>query len=183
MAGCCARSGSLGSIRRWRPPERPTVVLMHHPPFATGIAHMDRYGLRDTAAFAEIVSRNRQIERILCGHLHRAIDRRFASTVAGTAPSTAHQVLLDLKPRAPLQFVFEPPGYQLDLWREGAGTRQPHRDVRKLAWPLSVSRRRLSYRRAIVRSELHNRDLTEISLSRTLAPLASAFLVSAGRAG
>jgi 3',5'-cyclic-AMP phosphodiesterase len=23
-------------------PERPTVVLMHHPPFATGIAHMDR---------------------------------------------------------------------------------------------------------------------------------------------
>jgi len=40
-------------------PERPTVVLMHHPPFATGIAHMDRYGLRDAAAFAEIVSRNR----------------------------------------------------------------------------------------------------------------------------
>jgi 3',5'-cyclic AMP phosphodiesterase CpdA len=59
---------------------------MRHPPFATGIAHMDRYGLRDIAAFAEIVSRNRQIERILCGHLHRAIDRRFAGTVAGTAP-------------------------------------------------------------------------------------------------
>ena len=96
-------------------PGRPTVVLMHHPPFATGIAHMDRYGLRDTAAFAEIVSRNRQIERILCGHLNRAIDRRFAGTVAGTAPSTAHQVLLDLEPQAP------PPGYQLHLWREGTG--------------------------------------------------------------
>ncbi len=97
------------------------MVLMHHPPFATGIAHMDQYGLRDTAAFAEIVSRNRQIERILCGHLHRAIDRRFAGTVAGTAPSTAHQVSLDLEPQAPLQFVFEPPGYQLHLWREGMG--------------------------------------------------------------
>ena len=102
-------------------PERPTMVLMHHPPFATGIAHMDQYGLRDTAAFAEIVSRNRQIERILCGHLHRAIDRRFAGTVAGTAPSTAHQVSLDLELQAPLQFVFEPPGYQLHLWREGMG--------------------------------------------------------------
>jgi len=83
-------------------PKLPTVVLMHHPAFATGIAHMDRYGLRDTAAFGEIVSRNRQIECILCGRLHRAIDRRFAGTVAGTAPSTAHQVLLDLEPEAPL---------------------------------------------------------------------------------
>jgi len=95
---------------------------MHHPPFATGIAHMDRYGLRDAAAFAEIVSLNQQIERILCGHLHRAIDRRFAGTVAGTAPSTAHQLLLDLEPpQAPLQFVFELPGYQLHLWHEGTG--------------------------------------------------------------
>ena len=83
-------------------PKLPTVVLMHHPAFATGIAHMDRYGLRDTAAFGEIVSRNRQIECIVCGRLHRAIDRRFAGTVAGTAPSTAHQVLLDLEPEAPL---------------------------------------------------------------------------------
>jgi hypothetical protein len=55
--------------------------------------------------------------------------------------------LLDLEPQAPLQFVFEPPGYQLHLWREANGARQPHRDVRRLAWPLSVSRRRLSYRR------------------------------------
>jgi 3',5'-cyclic AMP phosphodiesterase CpdA len=138
-------------------PERPTVVLMHHPPFATGIAHMDRYGLRDIAAFAEIVSRNQQIERILCGHLHRAIDRRFAGTVAGTAPSTAHQLLLDLEPQAPLQFVLEPPGYQLHLVR-GYRARQPHRDVRRLARLLSVSRRRLSFHRAIARSEPYDRD-------------------------
>src|SRR5215472_14980502 len=26
-------------------PERPTLVLMHHPPFQTGIEHMDEYGL------------------------------------------------------------------------------------------------------------------------------------------
>ena len=60
-----------------------------------------------------------QVERILCGHLHRAIDRRFAGTVAGTAPSTAHQIRLDLAPEARLSFVFEPPGYQLHLWRDG----------------------------------------------------------------
>ena len=86
-------------------PERPTVVLMHHPPFATGIAHMDRYGLRDTAAFGEIVSRNRQIECILCAICIARSTAAFAGTVAGTAPSTAHQVLLDLEPEAPLQFA------------------------------------------------------------------------------
>jgi Icc protein len=102
-------------------PERPTLVLMHHPPFVTGIGHMDRIGLSGIPAFAEIVARHPQVERILCGHLHRAIDRRFAGTVAGTAPSTAHQVALDLAPAAPLAFTFEPPGYQLHYWNENEG--------------------------------------------------------------
>lgn len=102
-------------------PERPTLILMHHPPFATGIDPMDRIGLSGGADFAEIVGRHPQVERILCGHVHRAIDRRFAGTIAGTAPSTAHQSFLDLRPGEPLTFAFEPPGYQLHLWREDAG--------------------------------------------------------------
>ena len=97
--------------------ERPTLLLMHHPPFAAGIDFMDRFGLAEAAALAEIVARHPQIERILCGHLHRAIDRRFAGTVAGTAPSTAHQIRLNLSPEAPLGFMLEPPGYQLHVWR------------------------------------------------------------------
>jgi 3',5'-cyclic-AMP phosphodiesterase len=100
-------------------PGRPTAVLMHHPPFSTGIARMDRAGLRGIDAFAAIIGRHNQVERILCGHLHRAIDRRFAGTVAGTAPSTAHQIRLDIHSGAPLRFILEPPGYQLHLWRDG----------------------------------------------------------------
>jgi Icc protein len=100
---------------------RPTAVLMHHPPFLTGIERMDRAGLRGTDAFAAIIGRHPQVERILCGHLHRAIDRRFAGTIAGTAPSTAHQIHLDIRSGAPLTMMFEPPGYQLHLWRDGAG--------------------------------------------------------------
>jgi 3',5'-cyclic AMP phosphodiesterase CpdA len=102
-------------------PDRPTLVLMHHPPFPTGITYMDGYGLKNADAFAEIVARHPQIERIACGHLHRAIDRRFAGTVAGTAPSTAHQIQLDLRPGARLHFRFEPPGYQLHLWEAATG--------------------------------------------------------------
>ncbi len=102
-------------------PDRPTLVVMHHPPFATGITYMDGYGLDNIAALAEIIARHRQIERIACGHLHRSIDRRFAGTVAGTAPSTAHQIQLDLRPGARLHFRFEPPGYQLHLWEAASG--------------------------------------------------------------
>ena len=66
------------------------------------------------------VLRHPQIERILCGHLHRAIESRFAGAIVGTAPSTAHQLVLDLRPGASLSFAMEPPCYQLHHWREGA---------------------------------------------------------------
>jgi len=102
-------------------PDRPTLVLMHHPPFMTGIERMDRAGLSGGAALAEIIRGHPRIERILCGHLHRPIDSRFGGTIAGTAPSTAHQIVLDLRPKARLSFAFEPPGYQLHYWREGIG--------------------------------------------------------------
>jgi 3',5'-cyclic-AMP phosphodiesterase len=120
--------GELCSDRlRWledmlaRAPDRPSLIIMHHPPFVTGIARMDQAGLSGIAPFAAVVQRYSQIERILCGHLHRAIESRFAGTVAGTAPSTAHQVALDLRPKARLSFTLEPPGYQLHFWREGVG--------------------------------------------------------------
>ena len=102
-------------------PARPTAILMHHPPFATGITYMDNYGLDNATGLAEVVGRHPQVERILCGHLHRAIDRRFAGTVAGTAPSTAHQIRLNLVPDARISFIFEPPGYQLHLWEAETG--------------------------------------------------------------
>jgi 3',5'-cyclic AMP phosphodiesterase CpdA len=102
-------------------PTQPTLVMMHHPPFPTGIEHMDASALHDPASFAAVVRRHPQIERILCGHLHRTIDHRFAGTIAGTAPATAHQLVLDMTPGAPAEFTFEPAGYQLHFWRDGIG--------------------------------------------------------------
>jgi len=102
-------------------PERATVILMHHPPFPTGIGHMDRIGLADPDALEAIVRRHPRIERILCGHLHRPIEVRFGGTLASTCPSPAHQVVLDLDPDAASQFTLEPPAFQLHLWHDKAG--------------------------------------------------------------
>ncbi|HYH37143.1 MAG TPA: phosphodiesterase [Azospirillum sp.] len=102
-------------------PERPTVLFLHHPPFRTGIGHMDDFGFDGMDAFAAVVRRHPQVERALCGHMHRPIQRRWAGTLASTAPSTAHQVALDLSEGGPACFVMEPPGFQLHLWREDTG--------------------------------------------------------------
>jgi hypothetical protein len=57
---------------------------------------------------------------VICGHLHRAIVRRFGGTVAMTVPSTAHQIFLDLRPDGIPGFIHEPPGYAVHTLREGA---------------------------------------------------------------
>jgi Icc protein len=102
-------------------PARATAVLMHHPPFATFIGHMDRQGLSGAAELAAVIRRHPQVERLLCGHLHRPILARFAGTIASTAPSPAHQVALDLASDARSQFVMEPPGYQIHAFTPQTG--------------------------------------------------------------
>jgi 3',5'-cyclic AMP phosphodiesterase CpdA len=81
---------------------------------------MDRYGLLQGAPeLAAIVATHPQVERVLCGHLHRPIQARFAGTLASTCPSPAHQIPLELVPAGVERFVLEPPGYQLHRWADG----------------------------------------------------------------
>jgi 3',5'-cyclic-AMP phosphodiesterase len=102
-------------------PAKPTLVALHHPPFWTGIGHMDIQPLTNPDALAAVIGKHPQVERVVAGHLHRSIVARFAGTVASTSPSPSHQVALDLADDAASRFVMEPPGFQLHLWREGAG--------------------------------------------------------------
>jgi 3',5'-cyclic AMP phosphodiesterase CpdA len=93
---------------------QPIVVAMHHPPFKTMIGHMDRIGLLEGTAQLEVaIRRHANVERVICGHLHRAIDVRFGGTIACTTPASAHQVALDLRPQAPSCWVLEPPGFRI----------------------------------------------------------------------
>jgi Icc protein len=96
--------------------DAPTVVMLHHPPFDTLIGHMDRFPLEGREALSEVIARHPQVERVLCGHVHRRIEQRFAGTVASICPSAAHQVVLDLAGDAASAFNFEPPGFQLHAW-------------------------------------------------------------------
>jgi 3',5'-cyclic AMP phosphodiesterase CpdA len=101
-------------------PDKPTLVVMHHPPVLTGIAHMDEASLREPEAFEAIIRRHPQVERILCGHAHRPIIARFGGSLVQVAPSVAHQINLDLRPDGPATFNFEPPAFLLHHWRPEA---------------------------------------------------------------
>jgi 3',5'-cyclic AMP phosphodiesterase CpdA len=102
-------------------PDRPTIIMMHQPPFDSGIPFIDAYCCRQGARLADIVSRYPALERILCGHIHRFMQLRFGGTMLMTAPSTTTAIALRLHDKAePASFV-EPPAMLLHHWRPQHG--------------------------------------------------------------
>lgn len=102
--------------------DRPVILFMHHPPFDCGIAAFDHARLQHgDRRLAELVRRHGNVERAVCGHVHRPIQVRWAGTMASIAPSTAHQATLDLHDGAPLSMMMEPPAIALHHWRPQSG--------------------------------------------------------------
>lgn len=117
---CAARLAWLDRVLA-AAPQRPTLICVHHPPFSTGVGHMDALPMDGAEGFAAVVRRHPQVERVIAGHVHRAMTLRWAGTVCSTCPSTAHQFALDLGPGLHVRWTREPPGFQLHHWRPGAG--------------------------------------------------------------
>jgi len=102
-------------------PDTPTLLFLHHPPFRTGIWWMDAIGLKGADALEEMVRAHSNIAGVICGHIHRPIVRAWGGTVASVAPSTAHQMHLDLDGDAFLKSTKEPPAFALHRWSEDTG--------------------------------------------------------------
>jgi 3',5'-cyclic-AMP phosphodiesterase len=101
-------------------PDVPTLVALHHPPHATGLAVMDSMSLRQGLdGFEALIARHPQVQRVVCGHLHRMTLGRVAHAAVLSAPSTAHQVALDLAPDAGLALALEPAGWLIHAWGPG----------------------------------------------------------------
>jgi 3',5'-cyclic AMP phosphodiesterase CpdA len=102
-------------------PERPTIVAQHHPPHASGIAWMDDMcGFASGDDEADVIRRHDHVEAVVSGHLHRALQRRYAGSVSITCPSTASPLALALD-GGPVEYTDQPTGFLLHHWRPEQG--------------------------------------------------------------
>jgi 3',5'-cyclic AMP phosphodiesterase CpdA len=117
----CAERLAWLDARLAEEPARPTVIFMHHPPFITGIRNMDVNNCKGGAELGALVERHPQVIRLLCGHVHRAIQVHWHGVTASIAPSPAHAVAYNLREDAPHDFRLEPPACEIHYWREDTG--------------------------------------------------------------
>ena len=100
-------------------PARPALLFLHHPPFVTGIAHMDVQNLHNAGALADIVRDRARVRLVGAGHVHRPILTQFAGIVATICPAPNHAVALDLDGHLPPSLQVEPPAFHLHVWFQG----------------------------------------------------------------
>ena len=97
----------------------PYNIMFRSPVFADRMKRLLDYLRFNTSLptrlneFAAIVAKHPQVQRIVCGHVHRAIQSQFAGTLALTCPGAAHQIHFDMTDDAPAAFTFEPAGLML----------------------------------------------------------------------
>lgn len=100
---------------------RPALLFLHHPPFVTGIAHMDVQNLRNAADLAALIRKHPRVRLVAAGHVHRAALTTFAGAAATICPVPNHAVALDLDGHLPPSFYIEPPAFHLHAWFPGDG--------------------------------------------------------------
>jgi 3',5'-cyclic AMP phosphodiesterase CpdA len=98
---------------------RPALLFLHHPPFISGIWHMDRQNLRNADALAPLIRRHPRVRLIATGHVHRAALTQFAGVPCTICPAPNHAVDLDLAELHAPAFRVEPPAFHLHTWFEG----------------------------------------------------------------
>jgi Icc protein len=101
--------------------EKPTLVMMHHPPFACGIPYLDHFNLRAPGQLEDLLRRFDNIEAVVCGHVHRMMLKRWAGTVVIACPSTTTEIALQLQMTAQPQSYLGPSAYLIHRWEKGQG--------------------------------------------------------------
>jgi len=95
---------------------RPALLFLHHPPFATGIGHMDEINLHNANDLAAILRQHQRARLVAAGHVHRATLTTFAGAAATLCPAPNHAVALDFDARLPAALKIEPPAFHLHAW-------------------------------------------------------------------
>ena len=98
-------------------PAKPTIVACHHPPMDAGLTFSSMVGLSEGGPeLAAILNRNPQVQRVICGHVHRSVIASFGQRTVWAGPATCYQFVGVMSQERLLALTGEPPGYSLHLW-------------------------------------------------------------------
>lgn len=119
----CERRVSWLSERLAEETEKPTMIVLHHPPIETGIPWMTAVPEANwVRRLRETIEPANNIVGMVAGHIHRPIMTGWAGVPLSVVPSTAPQVALDLRPIDPgtpdkrPMIIADPPAYALHYW-------------------------------------------------------------------
>ncbi|MEP2103640.1 MAG: phosphodiesterase [Parasphingorhabdus sp.] len=103
--------------------DKPTLLILHHPPVESGIAWMNTDPREPwVSTLADTIAGHDQVKGMITGHLHRNISTSFEGTSLSICASTAPQVAFDLEPIDPENpdgrnmIVADPPAIALHWW-------------------------------------------------------------------
>lgn len=84
---------------------QPTVIFMHHPPFAVGSSWVDAIGLRNAKELVDCIADASQVKAICAGHVHQDFESSLNGVRLITTPSASLQftpaaetLILDTQP-------------------------------------------------------------------------------------
>jgi hypothetical protein len=110
---CAERIGWLNEVIKRYPADR-LLLVMHHLPFLTGSALFDSMVLQERDALRDCLRGHSNIERVVCGHFHRACVADLSGIPVVVCPSTAHAYPLQYQGGAKEPLVIdEPAGFAI----------------------------------------------------------------------
>ncbi|MER3435096.1 MAG: 3',5'-cyclic-AMP phosphodiesterase [Leptolyngbya sp. ERB_1_1] len=106
-------------------PNIPTLVSLHHPPFAVNSIWLDTSSLQNNAELLEILDRASQVKLVVFGHIHQEFQRQRGNVTFLGTPSTCIQFARESDEFALGQ---ETPGFRLiQLYQDGTWESQVKR--------------------------------------------------------
>ena len=119
---CADRIDWLGEVIQRYPHDR-LLLVMHHLPFLTGSALFDAMVLQERDALLDCLHGHSNIERVLCGHFHRACVADFLGIPVVVCPSSAHAYPLQYQGGAKEPLVIdEPAGFTIHRFIHESGS-------------------------------------------------------------
>lgn len=119
----CEKRAAWLEARLEEKKDKPTILVLHHPPVESGIDWMNTHPDEPwVARLADTVAGHYQVKGMITGHLHRNISTWWRNISLAICASTAPQVALDLNPIDPENpdgrnmIVADPPAIALHWW-------------------------------------------------------------------